>query len=54
MGHSLGGILARLIAIGLLDDGLIDQHSLNVIMFDSWCQGTHSLDLDQVTDYLKV
>ena len=55
MGHSLGGMLARSIALNLLDSGKIsNQDNVKVIMFDSWTLGTDNLKLDIVRSYLKV
>ena len=54
LGHSLGGMLARLIGIQLLDDDLLSTSSVNVIMFDSWTLGTDNLNLERMKEYIEV
>ena len=55
MGHSLGGILSRLIALNLLDSGRISRkEDVKIIMFDSWVLRTEKLKLDVLENYLRV
>uniref|UniRef100_A0AC34GRA8 Oleoyl-[acyl-carrier-protein] hydrolase n=1 Tax=Panagrolaimus sp. ES5 TaxID=591445 RepID=A0AC34GRA8_9BILA len=54
MGHSLGGMMARLIAIKLLDEGIVSNQSINVIMFDSWTIGVENLNLERIKEYIEV
>uniref|UniRef100_A0A914PNM2 Uncharacterized protein n=1 Tax=Panagrolaimus davidi TaxID=227884 RepID=A0A914PNM2_9BILA len=52
MGHSLGGMVARLIAIKLLNDEII-KSNINVIMFDSWTIGTENMNLERIKEYIE-
>uniref|UniRef100_A0A914P5X6 Fatty acid synthase n=1 Tax=Panagrolaimus davidi TaxID=227884 RepID=A0A914P5X6_9BILA len=52
MGHSLGGMIARLIAIKLLNDEII-KSNINVIMFDSWTIGTENMNLERIKEYIE-
>uniref|UniRef100_A0AC35G6U7 Oleoyl-[acyl-carrier-protein] hydrolase n=1 Tax=Panagrolaimus sp. PS1159 TaxID=55785 RepID=A0AC35G6U7_9BILA len=52
MGHSLGGMVARLIAIKLLNDEII-KSNINVIMFDTWTIGTENMNLERIKEYIE-
>lgn len=53
MGHSLGGILAREIAIIINSVQNINQISF-VVAIDSWVIGTENLDMNVIREYLNV
>lgn len=53
MGHSLGGILAREIAIIINSVQNINKISF-VVAIDSWVIGTENLDMNVIREYLNV
>lgn len=54
IGHSLGGILAREIAIIINTNSKIAIKIPFVVAIDSWVIGTENLDLSIICDYLNV
>lgn len=58
IGHSLGGILAREIALFINKQNAQQQQMAKPIRFivaiDSWVMGTENLDLNIIREYLNV